>query len=280
VAEITVISVAFVFEQTRTWRLSMKIVVAYKWAPNPQDASVDDGGVVDWGRAKSGISEYDPVAGELARRLAEASGGEVIGVTAGTKLVDSSMARKAALSRGLDRAVIVADDSLAGAGTTELAAALAAAVRHIGDVDLVITGDSSVDVGAKMVPTVLAGQLGWPAVGEVTGVSGEAGALRVERDTAGGTQVLEISGPAVLAASTDAAVPRVPGMRDILAAGKKPVETLDVAGLDLPAGGTTLTVTGTSRPDLLARKGQMIHATDPAAAAAELVAALRGAGVL
>ena len=102
----------------------------------------------------------------------------------------------------------------------------------------------------------------------------------MKRDTAGGTQVLEISGPAVLAASTDAAVPRVPGMRDILAAGKKPVETLDVAGLDVPAGGTTVTVTSTSRPDLKARKGQMIDTKDPAAAAAELVTALRGAGVL
>lgn len=258
----------------------MKIVVAYKWAPNPQDASVDDGGVVDWSRAKSGLSEYDPVAVELARRLADATGGEVIGVTAGTKGVDASMARKAALSRGLDRAVVVADDSLAGAGTTELAAALAAAVRHIGDVDLIITGDSSVDVGAKMVPTVLAGQLGWPSVGEVTAVSGEVGAFRVERDTVGGTQVLEISGPVVLAASTDAAVPRVPGMRDILAAGKKPVETLDIAGLDLPAGATTVKVTGTSRPDLKSRKGQMVDTSDPAAAAVELVAALRGAGVL
>jgi electron transfer flavoprotein beta subunit len=258
----------------------MRIVVAYKWAPNPQDAAVGEGGVVDWSRAKPGISEYDPVAIELARRLADATGGEVIGLTAGTKLVDTSMARKAALSRGLDRAVIVADDALEGAGTTELAAVLAAAVRHIGGVDLVITGDSSVDVGARMVPAVLAGQLGWPAVGEVTSVSRQDGLLRVERDTAGGTQVLEISGPAVLAASTDAAVPRVPGMRDILAAGKKPVETLDVAGLDVPAGGTTVTVTSTSRPDLKARKGQMIDTKDPAAAAAELVTALRGAGVL
>lgn len=258
----------------------MKIVVAYKWAPNPQDASVGAGGAVDWSRAKPGISEYDPVAAELARRLADATGGEVIGLTVGTKRVDASMARKAALSRGLDRAVIVADDSLEGAGTTELAALLAAAVRHIGDVDLVITGDSSVDVGTKMVPAVLAGQLGWPMVGEVTAVSGEAGLLRVERDLASGTQVLEISGPAVLAASTDAAVPRVPGMKDILAAGKKPVETLEVAALDVPAGGTTVAVTGTSRPDLKARAGQMIDTADPAAAAVELVTALRGAGVL
>jgi len=258
----------------------MKIVVAYKWAPNPQDASVGDDGVVDWSRAKSGISEYDPVAIELARRLAGETGGEVVGLTAGAKGVDASMARKAALSRGFDRAVIVADDSLEGAGTTQLAAVLAAAVRHIGDVDLVITGDSSVDVGAKMVPTVLAGQLGWPAVGEVRAVSGQAGLLRVERAIAGGTQVLEITGPAVLAASTDAAVPRVPGMKDILAAGKKPVETLDVSALEVPAGGATVTVTATSRPDLKARKGQLIETSDPAAAAAELVAALREDGVL
>ena len=258
----------------------MKIVVAYKWASNPQDATVGAEGTVDWSRAKPGFSEYDPVAAELARRLADATGSEVIGLTVGTKRVDATLARKAALSRGFDRAVIVADDSLEGAGSTQLAAVLAAAVRHIGDVDVVITGDSSVDVGAKMVPTVLAGQLGWPAVAEVISITGDAGALRVERAIPTGTQVLEITGPVVLAASTDAAVARVPGMKDILAAGKKPVESLDLAALDVPAAAGTVTVTGTARPDLLARKGQMIDVTDPAAAAAELVAALRCAGAL
>lgn len=258
----------------------MKIVVAYKWASNPQDATVGAEGTVDWSRAKPGFSEYDPVAAELARRLADSTGSEVIGLTVGTKRVDATLARKAALSRGFDRAVIVADDSLEGAGSTQLAAVLAAAVRHIGDVDVVITGDSSVDVGAKMVPTVLAGQLGWPAVAEVISITGDAGALRVERAIPTGTQVLEITGPVVLAASTDAAVARVPGMKDILAAGKKPVESLDLAALDVPAAAGTVTVTGTARPDLLARKGQMIDVTDPAAAAAELVAALRGAGAL
>ena len=80
-------------------------------------------------------------------------------------------------------------------GESELAAVLAEVIRHIGDVDLVVTGDSSVDVAAKMVPTVLAGELGWPAVAEVTAVSGQAGALHVERAIPGGVQVLEVSGP-------------------------------------------------------------------------------------
>ncbi len=191
-----------------------------------------------------------------------------------------AIASKAALSRGLDRVVIVEDESLQDAGRSELAAVLAAVVRHIGDVDLVVTGDSSVDVAAKMVPTVLAGELGWPAVAEVTAAEGQAGALRVERAIPGGTQVLEISGPAVLAASADAAVPRVPGMKDLLAAGKKPVEHLELTAIDVPATSAVVTVTGRSRPDRKARQGQLIDTTDPAAAAAELVAALRGAGAL
>jgi len=257
----------------------MKIVVAYKWAPNPQDATVGADGAVDWSRAKPGISEYDPVAVELARTLADTNGGEVIGLTVGTTGVAAPLARKAALSRRLDRAVIVADDALEGAGTTEVAAVLAAAVRHIGDVDLVITGDSSVDVGSRMMTPVLAGQLGWPAVAAVSAVTGTAASLRVERAVGGGSELLGISGPAVLAAATDAVVPRLPGMKDILVAAKKPVVTLTLADLAVPAAGGTVTVRATSRPDLKTRKGQMIDTTDPNAAAAELVSALRGDGL-
>ena len=258
----------------------MRIVVAYKWACDPQEASVGADGSVDWSRAKPGISDYDPVAIEVARRLAEATSSELIGLTAGAKGVGASIACKAALSRGLDRVVVVEDDSLRGAGTSELAAVLAGAVRHIGDVDLVITGDSSVDVAAKMVPTVLAGQLGWAAVAEVTAVSAQAGTLRVVRAVPGGTQTLQISGPAVLAASADAAVARVPGMKDLLAAGKKPVEHLEISALDVPARSATVTIKGTARPDRKARKGQILDATDPVAAAAELITALRGTGAL
>ncbi len=258
----------------------MRIVVAYKWTSDPEEATVRADGTVDWSRAKPGISTYDPVAMELARGLAQAAGAELIGVTAGGKGVGADIASKAALSRGLDRVVIIEDESLADAGRAELAAVLAEAVRHIGEVDLVITGDSSVDVAAKMVPTVLAGELGWPAVAEVSAATGQDGRLRVERAIPGGTQVLEISGPAVLAAAADAAVPHVPGMKDLLAAGKKPVEQLDLAALNVPASSAVVTVTGRSRPDRKARKGQLIDATDPAAAAAELVSALRGEGAL
>jgi electron transfer flavoprotein beta subunit len=220
------------------------------------------------------------VAIELARQLAENTQAELIGVTAGGKGVGAPIATKAALSRGLDRVVAVEDEDLAEAGRAELAAVLAEVVRHIGDVDLVITGDSSVDVAAKMVPTVLAGELGWPAVAEVTEVTAADKILRVERAIPGGAQVLEITGPAVLAASADAAPAKVPGMKDLLAAGKKPVEHLDLAALKVPPGNATVTVTGRGRPERKARRQQLIDTADPAKAADELVAALRAAGAL
>jgi electron transfer flavoprotein beta subunit len=117
-------------------------------------------------------------------------------------------------------------------------------------------------------------------VAEVTSVTGQAGTLHVERAIPGGVQVLEVSGPAVLAASADAAAPRVPGMKDLLAASKKPVELLDLAALKVLPRSAVMTVTGRSRPERKARAGQLIDTSDPATAAAELVTVLRQAGAL
>lgn len=258
----------------------MTIVVAYKWAANPQDAGVGADGTVDWSRAKAGVSEYDPVAIELGRQLADATGAELVGITVGAKDAGSPLARKAALSRGFDRAVILADDSVAGWGSAETGAHLAAIVGHIGSVDVVLTGDSSVDVGAKLVPNALAGALGWPILSEVKSVTGTPGDLLVERAHAGGSQVLKATGPVVLSVATDAMLPRVPGMKDILAAAKKPVEEVSVAALGVPARAATLTVDASRRPQLKARRGEIIDGADAAAAAAALVAALRGAGAI
>lgn len=257
----------------------MKIVVAYKWASNPQDVTVGADGSVDWSRAKGSVSEYDPVAFELARTLADAAGAEVIGLSVGDASIDTPLARKAALSRGLDRLVLVADDALAGASGTRLAAVLAAAVRSIGDVDLVLAGESSVDVGDKQVALTTAGALGWIGLSGVTAVSGTPGALVVERDSVDGVETLDVTGPVVLAATADAVVPRVPGMKEILAAAKKPVEVLALGDLDV-ANVADVDILSAAKPDVSTRAAVMFDASDVAAAAAQLTAALRQSSAL
>ena len=47
----------------------MTVVVAYKWAANPQDASVGADGAVDWSRARAALSEYDPIAAQVAATI-------------------------------------------------------------------------------------------------------------------------------------------------------------------------------------------------------------------
>lgn len=258
----------------------MKIVVAYKWAPNPQDAVVAPTGEVDLSRAKPAVSEYDPVAFELARRLADATGGEVVGLTVGGPSIDTPLSRKAALSRGLDRLVVVADAELEDADGTRIATVLAAAVRAIGDVDLVLAGDSSIDVAQGQVPLTLAGVLGWLGLAAVSAVTAADGGLVVERSLPGGTTVVAVPTPAVLAATADAVVPRVAGMKDILGAAKKPVEVLDLAALDVPAPGATLATLATAKPAGGERTATIFDGSSPAEAAAQLVGALRQAGAL
>jgi hypothetical protein len=58
------------------------------------------------------------------------------------------------------------------------------------------------------------------------------------------------------------------------------VEILELAALKVPPSSAIMTVADRSRPERKARKGQLIDTSDPAAAAAELVAALREAGTL
>lgn len=254
----------------------MKIVVAYKWAPDPQDATVSDDGVVQWS-AKRSMSEYDPVAIRVGRLLADATGAELIGLTAGEAAAGTPKAIQAAASRGLDRTVVVADDALAGASPETYGAILAAAIEKIGDVDLVITGEASADVSGKAVPGLMAGHLGWPAICNVTSVSGGAGSWKVERMHRGGAQVLAIPMAAVLSVTTDAESIPLVGMKDMMAARKKPSEALALADLDVPGAASTVSVIGSRRPKSTPRKHIML---DSETAAADLVAHLRDEGVL
>ncbi len=253
----------------------MTVVVAYKYASNPQEANVDGAGVVDWSRAKAGISEYDPVAIQLGREVADAAGSELVGISVGGAAVASSLAKKAALSRGLDRAVVVADDATAEWNFTTVGKALAGLVKTVEGANLLLAGDSSIDEAARIVPAVVAAALGWPCFQEVTAVVADGAGWVITHAYGSGTRTVKVDGPAVVAVATDAQAVKVPGMKDILAAGKKPLAEVAVADLGIEV--VPASVTGRAKPVAMARKQQKFTGED---AAAQLVAALRDSGVL
>lgn len=255
----------------------MKIAVIYKWAANPQEASVAPNGKIDWSRATFTVSEYDHPAIELGRRLADATGAELIGISLGDEAA-APMAKKSALSRGLDELYLIPTPEQ-GADSTTTGLELAAAIRAIGDVDLVLAGDASIDIGAQLVPAVVAGALGWPAVAQVTEVASSDGGFQVTRNWQGGTQKLAFDQACVLSVAPDAVNARVPGMKDILKAGKKPSEILALDQLDAKLAPAT-TLVSRSQPKLAARKHEILDGADAANAAGTVVAGLRAVAAI
>lgn len=252
----------------------MTIVVAYKFAANPQDATVGADGRIDWSRAKEAISDYDPVAIQVARQAA-AGRAEVVGITVGGSAAGTPNARKGALARGLDRSLVVADDTTRDWNATKVASALAQLVLRAGEVDCVLTGDASVDEGAQVVPALVAGHLGWPCFLDVRSVERTVDGWQLVQAHRGGTRRVFVTGPVVAAVATDATEVKAPGMKDILAAGKKPSENVALA--DLEVAEATLQVTGRAAAPMQERKHQLFEGGD---AAAQLASALRSAGVL
>jgi electron transfer flavoprotein beta subunit len=176
------------------------------------------------------------------------------------------------MSRGLDRGVVVADDEVATWNLTKVAEALAQLIRRTGDVDVLLAGDASIDENAKMVPALVAGYLDWPCFQDVAGLRRTPEGWNLTQNVAGGTRSVDVSGPVVVSVSSDAVQAKVPGMKDILSAGKKPVEEVPVGELGLAA--SEVEIVGRGKPASKARKNVILADADA------LVAALRADGVL
>ncbi|MCG2799458.1 MAG: hypothetical protein L6367_13100 [Cellulomonas sp.] len=256
----------------------MTVLVGYQWAASPKEATVLEDGSVTWTGANRVVSAADRVAIELACRTAEATGSRTVGVcVTGPQAGADPRARSSALACGPDEVVVVAGGR--EPDTCDVAAALAAVVAQLGDVDLVVLGDCAADAGTRMVAPVLGGLLGWPTLTEVGEVAPDpAGGFEVVDDSRGARRRTRLTGPAVLGVAVDACVPRQLGLRQILAADSKPSRVVPAAELGSTA--PALEVLDRAPVDLGRRRGHVIDEADPARAAALLVDELIEAGAL
>lgn len=208
----------------------MNIVAAFKVVPDDQDIQVASDGSLDYSKAKGIVSTYDLNAIEAVAQLAAANeGSKVIAVTVGGVDIDDSKLKKNVLARGVDELYMTADDACAGLDAFAAAAALAELLSKVGSFDVVLCGDGSADNYAQQVDVQLAAKLGLPVVNAATKITVKGDALEVERMLEDVVEVVEVPLPAVVSVAPDIALPRIPGMKDILAAGKKP---MNVAGAE------------------------------------------------
>ena len=226
----------------------VKIAVAVKIVPDSQDVAVGGNGEMDVSKARPVVSEYDLPAIEAAARVAkESPESKVVAVTAGPASIDELEMR--------------ADDSLSGLDAFATAEVLAGVIEGLGDIDLVVCGDGSADEYVQQVDVQLAERLGMPIATSVVGLSVRGGIATATRALEDCVETVELGLPAVVSVTPDFATPRIPGMKDILAAGKRP---MNVSGADA-APQPTLETIELAAPEKTERNPTIVSASEDGA---------------
>ncbi|MCB0119499.1 MAG: electron transfer flavoprotein subunit beta/FixA family protein, partial [Anaerolineales bacterium] len=157
----------------------MKIVACIKQVPDSEAKVIASDGQVSWGDAPLVINPFDEYAVEGALQQKEAAGGTVTALCIGPESAKEAL--KHALAMGADEAILVSDPALENLDTVGAAKILAAAIKKIGDADMVIFGRQTLDNGAGLTPPQTARLLGYPMLGLAGSIKVEGGAVTVER---------------------------------------------------------------------------------------------------
>ncbi len=212
----------------------MKIAVCVKQVPDTwaEKKLRSDDSRLDREAADGVLNELDEYAVEQALQITEALGGEVVIVTMGPERAAETLRK--AISMGADAGIHLVDDHLAGSDAIATSAALAKALEGRG-FDLILFGSESTDARMSVIPAMIAERLDLPQVTFAQKVDVSGTTLTAERVTDYGYDVLTTELPAVVSVVEKINEPRYPSFKGIMAAKKKPVETLTVGDLGLEA---------------------------------------------
>ena len=205
----------------------MKIVACVKIVPDEEWIQVLPSRELAMDNTPWKISQYDLNALEAGKKLAAETAGTMTALSVGCKAaLEPTKIRKDVLSRGADDLAVVMDDSRDYGDSLQTAKALASALKEMGDAQLVLCGTGSSDLYAQEVGIQVGALLDWPSVNNVTNITVKGDVLEVERTLEEGIEILEVALPCVLSVSSEINNPAVPAMRDIMRAGKKPVNAV------------------------------------------------------
>ncbi|EPC0835212.1 electron transfer flavoprotein, partial [Shigella flexneri] len=242
--------------------------------PEEQDIVVTPEYTLNFDNADAKISQFDLNAIEAASQLAT-DDDEIAALTVGGSLLQNSKVRKDVLSRGPHSLYLVQDAQLEHALPLDTAKALAAAIEKIG-FDLLIFGEGSGDLYAQQVGLLVGEILQLPVINAVSAIQRQGNTLVIERTLEDDVEVIELSVPAVLCVTSDINVPRIPSMKAILGAGKKPVNQWQASDIDWSQSAPLAELVGIRVPPQTERK-HIILDNDSPEAIAELAEHLKKA---
>ena len=181
-----------------------------------------DGASIDEAGAKYDVNDFDMYAIEAALQLREKAGaGDVAVISLGPTAVQEQIRK--ALSMGADRGVHLASDTIPPDGFA-IASALATELKA-GGYDLILFGKMSIDSSSQAVGAMVAELLDMPLVTAVSKLDVDGTKGTASRSLEGGSETLAFPLPAVLTIDEGLNTPRLPNLKGIMAAKKKPLES-------------------------------------------------------
>jgi electron transfer flavoprotein beta subunit len=179
------------------------------------------------------LNPFDRPAVEVALQMREAHGGTVTAISMGPDTCAFTL--HDAIALGVDRAVLLTDRAFAGSDTLATSTILAAAVRKLESVDLVLFGTRSTDSDTGQVGPQTAQLLDMPLVTGVVSIETAEEGLKVTRRSDGFEEVFEVALPAALTIHPAAVRPRDAALAKIaIAYDSSAVEKWNLRDLGLP----------------------------------------------
>lgn len=257
----------------------MKIIVCVKQVPNTNEIKINPqtGTLIREG-IESILNYDDENALEQALRVKDTNPGTTVTViTMGPKQAVEVL--QECIAMGADEAILLSDRALGGSDTWATSNALAAAIRKIGDYDLIFAGRQAIDGDTAQVGPQIAEKLGLPQVTYVQSFELKGDEITVQRSLEDGYEILKVKKPCVLTAIKELNTPRYMSIRGIIKGAKAVIKVwsaedigVDSTRVGLNASPTKVFKSFTPKPK---GKGVIIDGDAPRELAGKLLADLR-----
>lgn len=240
----------------------MHIVACMKQVPRDNSVKINADLSINAEGIEQIMNLFDEYAVEEALEWNEKLGGKVTVLSLGPDEWKEQIRR--ALAMGATDSLLLSDPAFRTLDTLGAARVVAAAIRKLGDVDLILCGRNSTDDESGAFGPSLARSLGWSQltyVGKV--LSLDAGKIVVERHLEDYIETVEASLPAVVTVVKDINEPRYPSLLRIKKVAKVDIPTWSAADVGVSSDTLAPTVTIATRvPPPPRPSGEIIQGAD------------------
>jgi electron transfer flavoprotein beta subunit len=224
------------------------------------------------------VSDFDRNAMEEALRIKAKLGGKVRLVTAGPPEARDKM--RELIAMGAEDAYLVTDPAFATLDYAAIGKLLAAAVKKLGKIDLVLAGEASIDQYSGQMGPRVAGALGIPSLSYVRKLTPDKEGVVAEREMGDLVEEYKVPYPVLITVNKEMNEPRLPNMMQIIGASKKSITEWKADALGVPAAELVPRVRLAGLKGIVMKRKNILFTDEPPAAAQKLVEALRKEGVL